>query len=615
MKNEFSKNKNFTGNKKYPEDEKYIINKRHSKIERGVIYKNVPKNGSCHKNEINPMKLNYDLFLSIVCVIVEGILSGCNFMVMYYVFQALWEQKMAMEMLLKITGGVAIIFLLRLIIYSFGYVKGQIGGAGVSKKIRLYLGDKLRRIPLSHFQKSQTGEYINAATENVNSYEQILTHKMGDIIKNITLAGMLVIFVATLHLPSAMILLFAELIFFPAIAISFSAVNKYGMRKNAICAENVSSMVEYITGIQTFRAYGIGGTKNKAVTGSMKQFSDISFLYEVKIIPLGVLYSILIGAVLPLEVLIAGDSWMSGKLETIPYIMICLLPLFLTKLLGTIFVDMTSYKNLMIAKQKITAVIETPQELQSSEVFAPIRHDILFEQISFSYEKGEPVCQNMNITIEDQKLTAIVGDSGSGKSTVLNLIAKYYDPEEGVIKIGGYPISKAGTEQVLLQISMVDQDVFLFDDTIRSNIRYARPEASDTEIEWACREANCDEFIRKMPQGYDTMAGENGNQLSGGERQRLSIARAILKDAPILLLDEATANLDVENELAVKQAIINLLKKKKTVVMIAHTMYIVKNADKILVFAGGRVTEEGTHEELLHVNGKYAAMWNAEQQL
>ena len=164
-------------------------------------------------------------------------------------------------------------------------------------------------------------------------------------------------------------------------------------------------------------------------------------------------------------------------------------------------------------------------------------------------------------------------------------------------------------ERVLEQISMVDQDVFLFDDTIRDNIRHARPDATDGEIEAACREANCDGFIRSMEKGYDTPTGENGNLLSGGERQRISIARAILKNSPILLLDEATASLDIENELAVKQAM------KKTVVMIAHTLSIVKNADQILVVADGKIAEAGTHEELLAKNGKYAAMWQAEQKI
>lgn len=221
----------------------------------------------------------------------------------------------------------------------------------------------------------------------------------------------------------------------------------------------------------------------------------------------------------------------------------------------------------------------------------------------------------MNITIHDHQLTAIVGDSGSGRSTILNLIAKYYEADKGEILIGGISTKTAGTEQVLGEISTVDQDVFLFDDTVRNNIRYARPEAADEEVEEACRQANCEKFIKTMPMGYETTIGENGNQLSGGERQRLSIARAILKNAPILLLDEATASLDVENELAVKDAIGNLLKERKTVVMVAHTLSIVQKADQIVVVSGGRVVESGRHEELVNKNGKYAVMWEAEKQL
>ena len=181
--------------------------------------------------------------------------------------------------------------------------------------------------------------------------------------------------------------------------------------------------------------------------------------------------------------------------------------------------------------------------------------------------------------------------------------------------IGGRNTKPFSAEGVLGEISVVDQDVFLFNDTVRNNIRYTKPNATDEEVEAACRAANCDGFIKKMEDGYDTLIGENGKRLSGGERQRLSIARAILKNSPILLLDEATASLDIENELAVKQAISNLLKAKKTVVMIAHTLSIVKNADQILVVSDGRIVESGTHEELLRKGGKYAVMWNAEQQL
>ena len=373
--------------------------------------------------------------------------------------------------------------------------------------------------------------------------------------------------------------------------------------------------MEYVSGIQTFRAYGVGGLKNKTVIDAMRAFCRISYVYEAKVLPVGAGLSILTWLACPLVIWAAYAPWAAGTLDTVSYLLICMLPLFCAKLANTIFVDLTSYKNLMISKSKILGVMEEPEESGSMEPFQTDTHEIAFDHVDFAYVPGEPVLKQATFTIPDQKLTAIVGDSGSGKSTILNLIAKYYEPTGGTIAIGGRPTDHVAAERVLEQISMVDQDVFLFDDTIRDNIRHARPDATDGEIEAACREANCDGFIRKMEKGYDTPTGENGNLLSGGERQRLSIARAILKNSPILLLDEATASLDIENELAVKQAIANLLKEKKTVVMIAHTLSIVKNADQILVVADGKIAEAGTHEELLAKNGKYAAMWQAEQKI
>ena len=311
----------------------------------------------------------------------------------------------------------------------------------------------------------------------------------------------------------------------------------------------------------------------------------------------------------------ASIPMLSGKLDPISYLLICMLPMLLAKLSDSISRGLMSYKNLKISKDKVVDIIEEPEETGSMEPLHTATHEITFDNVDFSYVPGEPVLKHATFTVPDQKLTAIVGDSGSGKSTILNLIAKYYETNGETIFIGGKPINHVAAERVLEQISMVDQDVFLFDDTIRENIRHARPNATDEEIEAACREANCDDFIRKMEKGYDTPTGENGNLLSGGERQRISIARAILKNSPILLLDEATASLDIENELAVKQAIANLLKAKKTVVMIAHTLSIVKNADQILVVSDGKIAEAGTHDELLAKGGKYAAMWNAEQKL
>lgn len=565
--------------------------------------------------QYKPFQKNRNFYLGVGCTILEGLLSGCNFMILYLVMQMLLQKKFLLQPLLAITGLLAGIFLLRLLIYGFGYTQGQIGGAAVSKQIRLCLGDKIKKIPLSRFTQGQTGQYINTITSDVTNYEKILTHKVGDLAKNISLSLMLIVFVSTIWLPGGIIFLATDFLLIPAIWFSFRAVKKYGNRKNQISAENVSSIVEYVTGIQTFRAYGIGGTKNEAVTKAMKDFSDISYIYEANTIPPGSVLGALAWCSCPVIMLAASNPLLSGSMDLVTYLMLCMMPLFLAKLETTIYVDLTSYKNLTISKRQIVKIFNESEECGTTEPFVSQNYDIEFQDIEFSYVPGEPVLEHISLHVPNQKLTAIVGDSGSGKSTILNLIAKYYEPTSGTIAIGDKSINQVAAERVLEQISMVDQDVFLFNDTIRENIRHARPDATDEEIEAACREANCDDFIRKMEKGYDTPTGENGNLLSGGERQRLSIARAILKNSPILLLDEATASLDIENELAVKQAIVNLLKAKKTVVMIAHTLSIVKNADQILVVSGGKIAESGTHEELLAKKGKYAAMWNAEQKL
>lgn len=566
-------------------------------------------------NQNSVMQKNSHFYLSMVLNVLEGLLSGCNFMLLYYCTQALWDNNLNMELIFKLTSVLGLVFLVRIIIYSIGYTQGQIGGADVSKQVRLFMGDKIKKIPLSRFTKGQTGKYINVATNDVNNYEKILTHKAGDITKNAALSTMLIFFVSSIYVPAGAVILIADLMLFPTLWFSFRAVKKYGNEKNKVMADNVSNIVEYITGIQTLRAYGIGGTKNKTVTDSMGRYSNISYIYEKKVIPIGMIFSIISWLSLPAMILIAGHGWIAGFLDAPTFFLLSVLPIFSSKLTGVIFVDLTSYKNLMISKKYIKKVANEKEELETDISFTPNVHDVEFENVIFSYEKDEPVLKGVNFKVENEKLTAIVGDSGSGKSTILNLISKYYEPQSGTIKIGGVSISDINAEKVLEHISMVDQDVFLFNDTIKNNIRYARPSATDEEIAKACSLANCDEFIHKLEYGYDTPVGENGNQFSGGERQRLSIARAILKNSPILLLDEATASLDIENELAVKNAIGNLLKNKKTVIMIAHTLSVIKNADQILVVENGKIKERGTHEELLQKQGKYFSMWQAEEKL
>lgn len=563
----------------------------------------------------NPFQKNYCFILGIIFTVLEGFLSASVYMTLYLLILLLVDNNVTMENLMKLTGLIVVIFVVRLVAYAFGYTQGQIGGGAVSRQIRLFLGDKFKKIPLSRFTQGQVGQYVNVMTSDVSGYEQILTHKMGNLVKNISLSAVLLVFVCYMYLPAGVILLAVSLLFIPNMWLSFHIVKKYGTARNTICAEAVSSIVEYITGIQTLRAYNMCGAKNQTTTSVLKNYSDVSYKYEEMGIPVAFTFNILTWLSLPVVMLVASQPWIDGTLRSVDYLMVCMMPMLLAKMYMAISVDLFGYKNMMISKQKIQKIVDESEENGVDKELKLASYDICFDNVKFSYVQGEPVLKGINLYAENEKLTAIVGDSGSGKSTILNLISKYYDVNSGDILIGGNSIKDISAERILEQISMVDQDVFLFDDTIRENIRHARPNATDEEIEAACKEANCVSFIQKMEKGYDTPIGENGNLLSGGERQRLSIARAILKNSPILLLDEATVSLDIENELAVKEAISNLLKNKKTVLMIAHTLSIVKNADKILVVSDGKIVESGTHQELLRKNGKYAAMWKAEQQL
>ena len=258
-----------------------------------------------------------------------------------------------------------------------------------------------------------------------------------------------------------------------------------------------------------------------------------------------------------------------------------------------------------VSADRINEIYETPVAT-GTDVFQPEGHDIVFDHISFSYDEKE-VLHDVSFVAKEGCVTALVGPSGSGKSTCARLAARLWDVSEGKILVGGVDISTVDPEVLMRDYSMVFQDVMLFDDTVMENIRLGKRGASDEEVLAAAKAANCDVFVNKLPQGYNTPIGENGTRLSAGERQRISIARALLKDAPIILLDEATASLDVENETKIQEALSHLL-KGKTVLVIAHRMRTIAGADHIVVLENGTVKEQGTPDELMHTGGMYQRM-------
>ena len=304
--------------------------------------------------------------------------------------------------------------------------------------------------------------------------------------------------------------------------------------------------------------------------------------------------------------LVGSMRLMSGELPLVTFFLFLLVVSRIYEPMSLSLQNLAAMNSLQVNIDRMNEINESKSQ-GGEKNFAPKSCDITFENVGFAYNSGETVLRDVSFTAKQGEVTALIGPSGGGKSTAAKLAARFWDVEQGRITVGGVDVASVDPEQLLAAYSFVFQDVTLFNNTVMENIRIGRKDATDAEVMEAAKAAMCDEFIAKLPRGYQTMIGENGSTLSGGERQRISIARALLKDAPIILLDEATASLDAENETEIQQAISRLV-ERKTVLIIAHRMRTVENANKVVVLADGTVTEMGNPEELMKKNGTFARM-------
>lgn len=477
-----------------------------------------------------------------------------------------------------------------------------------SGKQRISLGERMRELPLSFFGKRDladlTETIMTDATTMEHVYSHVLPYLYGTYISTAIIAVCLLVFdwqlaiAALWSVPVAFAILFWSR--------RFSAPL---MRKTRACAlamtENTQEMLECVREI---RATNQVASYLKQADDYIDRHEKTTFKSEVgagipvqlaqAIMRFGIATAILVGSLMLADGSI-GFMIMFGFLLVVSRIyapfdqsMLMLAELFMAT---------------EVAAPRMKALYDEVAAT-GSEDFSPQGHDVTFEDVTFSYGEGdEPVVSNVSFVAKEGDVTALVGPSGSGKSTLTKLAARFWDADGGRVLVGGVDASTIDPETLLKDYSVVFQDVLLFDDTVMGNIRLGRRDATDEEVLAAAKAAMCDDFVRKLPQGYDTMIGENGSKLSGGERQRISIARALLKNSPIVLLDEATASLDVENESQVQEALSNLL-AGKTVIVIAHRMRTVMNADKIVVLDEGRVVEQGSPAELLEQNGLFSRM-------
>ena len=482
---------------------------------------------------------------------------------------------------------------------TYGLVYGEV------KTTRLHLAERLRKLPLGYFGKRDLADLTETLMGDVNRMEHVWSHVLGYLYGAYISTAIIAICLIFYNWKLAIACLWGVPVAFALLFGSRKLTARSSQITKAAAIRVSDGIQEALENVREIRATNQEKRYLNGLDEKIDQHEKVTIKGELTtglfvnaasvIMRLGVATTILVGTNLIL----------SGQID---FMLLFLFLLVITRVYAPFDQSLALIAEMFVSQvsaDRINEIYETPIAT-GSDTFKPQGHDIVFDHVSFSYDHKE-VLHDVSFTAKEGQVTALVGPSGSGKSTCARLAARLWDIDSGHICVGGVDISTVDPEVLLTDYSMVFQDVVLFDDTVKENIRLGKRGASDEEVLAAAKAANCDEFVNLLPQGYATPIGENGAKLSGGERQRISIARALLKDAPIVLLDEATASLDVENETKVQAALSRLL-VGKTVLVIAHRMRTVAGADHIVVLDNGHVVEQGSPSELMEKNGIYRRM-------
>lgn len=486
---------------------------------------------------------------------------------------------------------------------------GSVLGTETLRILYRRLGDHLAALPLGWFQTERTGPLGRLVSKGAIDIAGVPRHLLRPVIGAIVAPLTMAILMLFLDWRIGMALVAAAPILFAFTRIINRVVAKADVSADAAAAEANGRVVEFARNQPVLRAFGRNVDGNRLLDDAMagetaavrRMLIHGAFSFEVFLVVLQTVLGIVV--VMSIFLMLDGDLSVASGIALLVLSVRFVEPFANAADLGA------SIRLAAESLRRLNAILNTPPLPEPETPQAAEGAGILFDAVTFGYAPDDPVLKNVEFAVPERSMTALVGHSGSGKTTLVHLIARFFDVQSGAIRVGGHDVRDLGTEKLMGQISMVFQDVYLFEGTVMDNIRVGRRDASDAEVLEAARQARVDEIVERLPQGWDTQVGEGGTALSGGERQRLSIARALLKDAPIILLDEATASLDPENEAAIQQAVKELA-RNRTVVVIAHRLNTVESADQIVVLEKGRVAERGRHADLLVGNdGPYARFW------
>lgn len=486
------------------------------------------------------------------------------------------------------------------------------GGYDTAAFKRIEIARHLRYLPMGYFNENSLGEITSVTTNTMENLGNVATRVVMLTTQGLLNTGIILLMIICFDWRIGAIGAAGTVLFLFLNSRMQRAGKSISARKVESDAQVVSETMEYIQGISEVKSYNMTGEKTEKLNRVIDRNADINTKMEFVFIPFMTVQNSITKITGAVMTLCSVLFYLSGTMD----LMVCIGMTICSFILYTSLEQAGSYNALLhtinVSVDKAQAILDLDtMDIDGSDI-RPEDHSIDVEDVSFSYDKRK-IIDGVTIHIPEKTTTAIVGPSGGGKTTLCNLISRFWDVDEGCVKLGGTDVREYSMDSLMKNFSFVFQKVYLFADTIANNIKFGKEDASMEEVIAAARKACCHDFIMALPDGYDTVIGEGGASLSGGEKQRISIARAIMKDSPVIILDEATANVDPENEKELTEAI-EALTKDKTIIMIAHRLKTVRHADQILVVDGGRLVQQGTHEELLEQDGIYRRFIDAREQ-
>ena len=554
-----------------------------------------------------------DLIISSVFFALYGLSSIAMIVIVFSILFQIFDGT-SLDMLYKYFIAIGLLVVFKGICNMVADMKKHSAGFDIVQQIRERMIIKLKKFSLGFYTNERLGEINTILHKDVDNMSLVVGHMWSRMFGDFLICTVVFVGLASIDFKLAIMMAVSVPIALIFLYLTIKQSEKIENQNNSALLDMVSLFVEYVRGIPVLKSFGenksldnelmnktkkFGETSKSASRFKAKQLSIFGFLLDI-----GYLVLLIAGAILVIK----------GSLDVLNFIIFAVISKEFYKPFASMEQHYMYYVSAVDSYERLSRILYADVIPDKVDGIVPKDNDIAFENIGFSYEKDEFKMENLSFDIDEKTMTALVGESGSGKTTITNLLLRFYDVQQGKITLGGIDIRDIPYDELLDRISIVMQNVQLFDNTIEENIRVGKKEATKEEIIKAAKKARIHDFIMSLPEGYETDIGENGGILSGGQRQRISIARAFLKDAPILILDEMTSNVDPVNESLIQDAITELA-KNRTVLVVAHHLKTIQKADQILVFQKGNLLEKGKHGELLEKDGYYTKLWKAQYEV